>query len=97
MNILREKKFFLHQSLATTLLFMNEVIPFVIPNYSSPISMSMQSLKKVGQKLLKLESGNEALTDGRMSVCSNISGLGLCHWEFYIGFKELIPIGLCAS
>ena len=25
--------------------------------------MSMQSLKKVGQKLLKLESGNEALTD----------------------------------
>ena len=28
--------------------------------------MSMQSLKKIGQKLLKLESGNEALTDGRM-------------------------------
>ena len=27
--------------------------------------MSMQSLKKIGQKLLKLESGNEALTDGR--------------------------------
>ena len=26
--------------------------------------MSMQSLKKIGQKLLKLESGNEALTDG---------------------------------
>ena len=26
--------------------------------------MSMQSLKKVGQKLLKLESGNEALMDG---------------------------------
>ena len=24
----------------------------------------MQSLKKIGQKLLKLESGNEALTDG---------------------------------
>ena len=32
--------------------------------------MSMQSLKKIAQKLLKLESGNEALTDGR----SNISG-----------------------
>ena len=27
--------------------------------------MSMQSLKKIGQKLLKLESGNEALMDGR--------------------------------
>ena len=26
--------------------------------------MSMQSLKKIGQKLLKLESENEALTDG---------------------------------
>ena len=26
--------------------------------------MSVQSLKKIGQKLLKLESGNEALTDG---------------------------------
>ena len=27
--------------------------------------MIMQSLKKIGQKLLELESGNEALTDGR--------------------------------
>ena len=27
--------------------------------------MSMQSLKKIGQKLLRLESGKEALTDGR--------------------------------
>ena len=26
--------------------------------------MSMQSLKEIGQKLLKLESGNKALTDG---------------------------------
>ena len=26
--------------------------------------MSMQSLKKIGQKVLKLEHGNEALTDG---------------------------------
>ena len=25
--------------------------------------MSMQSLKKIGQKVLKLEHGNEALTD----------------------------------
>ena len=28
--------------------------------------MSMQSLKKIGQILLKLESGNQAQTDGRM-------------------------------
>ena len=27
--------------------------------------MSMQSLEKIGQKLLKLEFGNEALMDGR--------------------------------
>ena len=27
--------------------------------------MSMQSLKKISQKLLKLESGNEALKDGQ--------------------------------
>ena len=27
--------------------------------------MTLQSLKKIGQNLLKLESGNEALTDGR--------------------------------
>ena len=26
--------------------------------------MSMQSLKKIGQKVLKLDYGNEALTDG---------------------------------
>ena len=28
--------------------------------------MSMQSLKKIGQKVLKLEHGNEALKDRRM-------------------------------
>ena len=37
-----------------TLLFINKFSPFAIPNHSSPISMSMQSLKKIGQKLLKL-------------------------------------------
>ena len=30
--------------------------------------MSMQSLKNIGQKLLRLESENEALTDGRMDT-----------------------------
>ena len=56
---------FLHQSRAITLLFMNEFSPFATPNHSSPLSMSMQSLKKIGKKLLKLESRNEAQTDGR--------------------------------
>ena len=63
LKILR-KNTFLHQSSAITLLFMNKFSPLAIPNHSSPISMPMQSLKKIGQKLLKLESGNEALTDG---------------------------------
>ena len=49
----------LHQSRALTLLFMNKFTPFAIPNHSSLISMSKQSLKKIGQKLLKLESGND--------------------------------------
>ena len=38
--------------------------------------MSVQSLKKIGQKLLQLEFGNKALMDGRtdglMDGCSNI-------------------------
>ena len=57
LKILR-KNTFLHQSRAITLLFINEFSPFAIPNHSSLISMSMRSLKKIGQKLLKLESGN---------------------------------------
>ena len=52
LKILR-KNTFLHQSRAITLLFLNKFSPFAIPNHSSPISMSMQSLKKIGQKLLK--------------------------------------------
>ena len=42
---------------------MNEINPFAIPNHSS-LSMPMHSLKKVRQKLLKLEIGKEALIDG---------------------------------
>ena len=61
LKILRKNT--LHQSRAITLLYINS--PFAIPNHSSPISMSRQNLKKIGQKLLKLESGNEALTGGR--------------------------------
>ena len=44
-------------------MFQNEISPLAIPYHSSPIPMSMQSLKKTGQKVLKLEHRNEALTD----------------------------------
>ena len=33
--------------------------------------MSMQSLKKIGQEVLKLEHGNEALMDRRMDTQSS--------------------------
>ena len=49
-----------HESRAITMLFLNEIIPLAIPYHSSPIPMSMQSLKKIGKKALKLEHGNEA-------------------------------------
>ena len=49
-----------HKSRVITLLFLNEIIPLAIPYHSSPIPMSMQSLKKIGKKVLKLEQGNEA-------------------------------------
>ena len=40
----------------------NKLSSFAIPNHSTLISMSTQSLKKIGQKLLKLESGNDIFT-----------------------------------
>ena len=49
-----------HEPRTITLLFLNEIIPLAIPYHSSPIPMSMQSLKKIGKKALKLEHGNEA-------------------------------------
>ena len=49
-----------HKSRAITLLFLNEIIPLAIPFHSCPIPMPMQSLKKIGKKVLKLEHGNEA-------------------------------------
>ena len=49
-----------HKSRAITLLFLNEIIPLAIPYHSSPTSMPMQRLKKIGTKVLKLEHGNEA-------------------------------------
>ena len=57
-----EENTFLHQSRAIPLLFINEFSPFAIPNHYSLISMSTQSVKKIGQKLLKLEPGNDIFT-----------------------------------
>ena len=57
------------------MLFINEFSPLAIPNHTSLISMSMQSLKKIGQKLLKIESGNEALTDGRTDTQNGPEGI----------------------
>ena len=54
------KNAFGHKSRAITLLFLNEIIPLAIPYHSSPILVSMQSLKKIGKKVLKLEHRNEA-------------------------------------
>ena len=67
------KNTFLHQSRAITLLFINKFSQFAIPNHSFNISMSMESLKKISKKLLKLESGNEALTDGHSNGSEGIT------------------------
>ena len=49
-----------HKSKAITLLFLNEIIPLAVAYHSSPIPMSVQSLKKIGKNVLKFEHGNEA-------------------------------------
>ena len=59
-----EESHILHQSRAIPLLFLNEFSPFAIPNYSSLISMSMPSLKKIDQNLLKLRVRKRS-ADGR--------------------------------
>ena len=43
----------------------DEIYPSTIPNHSFLISTLIHSLKKIGQKMLKIESGNKALTDGQ--------------------------------
>ena len=49
-----------HKSRDIALLFLNEIIPLTVSYHFSPIPMSMESLKTIGKKLLKLEHGNEA-------------------------------------
>ena len=97
------RKTFLHQSRAVTLLFIYEFSPFAIPNHSSPIRMSMQSFKKIGQKLLKLESGNEALEDGWTDGHSKrFGGYNIIPRHFFVaGFNkwamswENVSSGIC--
>ena len=70
------------------MLFINEFSPFAIPNHSSVISKSMQSLKKIGRKLLKFESGNEALTDGR--TLKRFGGYNIIPRHFFVaGYKKI--------
>ena len=49
------KNTFLHKSKAITL-FLNEISPFAITYHSLPISVPMQSLKKIGQNILNLST-----------------------------------------
>ena len=52
--------------------------------------MFMQRLKKIGQKLLQLESGNEALTDGRM--LKRFGGYNIILRHFFVaGYKNWTP------
>ena len=56
---------FLHESRAITLCLFDEIYPATIPNHSYQISTRIQSLKKICQEMLKIESGNEVVTDGQ--------------------------------
>ena len=78
----------LHQSRAIALLFIKEFSPVAIPNHSSLMSMSVQSLKKICQKLLKLESGNDALMDGR--TLKRFGGYNIIPRHFFVaGYENL--------
>ena len=61
-NSLNDTKTTILISRAITLLKINEIYPFTTQNHSYQISMLMQSLKKICQKLLNL------VTDGRMDT-----------------------------
>ena len=63
--------------------------------------MSMQSLKKIGQKVLKLEHGNEALTEGRTTDgrtdTQKFGGYNIIPRHFLCGYKKrmyetIIPV-----
>ena len=81
----RSAKHFWHTSRAITLLFQKEISPLAITYHSSSIPKSMQSLKKIGQKVLKLEHGNEALTDGQTDGHSKFGGYNIIPCQFLCG------------
>ena len=66
------------------MLFQNEISPLAILYHSSPISMSMQSLKKIGQKVLKLEHGNEVLMDRQTDGHSKFGGYNIIPRHFCV-------------
>ena len=68
LKILRNNTFFFTSIKGHNSVGYKQISPSAIPNHSSLISMSMQSLKKIGQKLFKFESGNEVLADRRMDT-----------------------------
>ena len=77
-------KAFLTSSRAITLLFQNEISPLAIP-YHSSLNPSIQSLKKIGQKVLKLEHGNEVLTDRQTDGHSKFGGYNIIPRHFLCG------------
>ena len=106
LKILR-KNTLLHQSRAITLLLINELSPFATPNHSSPISMSMQSLKKIEQKLLvrvqkrSADGRTDGPTDGQTDGHSKrLGGYDIIPQGIKINQKsqnESIQINLCFS
>ena len=60
-----------HQSRAITLDLIDAIYPSTTPNHFFLISTLIKSLKKISQKMLKIESGNEFLT----SIKGHNSGL----------------------
>ena len=61
---------FEHKSRAITVRSFHEMYPSTFPNQSLPVSTNMQSLKKIGKKLLELESGNKK----KMQFLTSIKG-----------------------
>ena len=54
--------------------------------------MSMQSLMKIGQKLLKLDSGNEALTDGQTDGRTDTQ-----NFKIFRGYNIILRHFLCKN
>ena len=69
-----------------TLDLIDEIYSSSIPNHSFIISTLIQSLKKIGKKIIKIESGNEFLT----SIKGHNSGLNCQNLHIY-NSKPLLP------